>query len=104
MWSSLTTQDAFGQGWVFVGLDNFVDLFSRSLYLDSIVRTVFFCLAVSVLAMGIALVLAVFADRAIAGRGVYRTLLIWPYAIAPAMSAVLFLFVLTRASDCLGDG
>jgi sn-glycerol 3-phosphate transport system permease protein len=102
VWSSLITQDAFGQGFVFVGIDNFIDLFSDPLYLDAIVRTVFFCLAVSVLAMGIALGLAVFADRPIAGQGVYRTLLIWPYAIAPAMSAVLFLFVLNPRVGLLG--
>nr|WP_294523512.1 ABC transporter permease subunit [uncultured Rhodopila sp.] len=102
VWSSLTTQDAFGQDWVFVGLDNFQDLFDDPLYLDSAVRTVFFCLSVSVLAMCIALALAVFADRQIAGRGVYRTLLIWPYAIAPAMSAVLFLFVLNPRVGLLG--
>jgi sn-glycerol 3-phosphate transport system permease protein len=102
VWSSLTTQDAFGQGWVFVGLDNFRDLFGDPLYLDSIVRTVFFCLTVSILAMSLALALAVFADRRIAGRGVYRTLLIWPYAIAPAMSAVLFLFVLNPRVGLLG--
>ena len=102
VWSSLITQDAFGQGWVFVGVDNFVDLFTDPLYVASIVRTVFFCLAVSVAAMGVALALAVFADRSIAGRGIYRTLLIWPYAIAPAMSAVLFLFVLNPRVGLLG--
>ena len=102
VWSSLITQDAFGQGWIFVGIDNFVDLFTDPLYLDAIVRTVFFCLAVSVSAMAIALALAVFADRSIAGRGVYRTLLIWPYAIAPAMSAVLFLFVLNPRVGLFG--
>jgi sn-glycerol 3-phosphate transport system permease protein len=101
-WSSLISEDAFGQGWVFVGVDNFVELFTDPLYLDSIVRTVFFCLAVSVSAMSIALGLAVFADRSIAGRGVYRTLLIWPYAIAPAMSAVLFLFILNPRVGLLG--
>jgi sn-glycerol 3-phosphate transport system permease protein len=102
VWSSLTTQDAFGQGSVFVGLDNFADLFSDPLYLAAIIRTVLFCLAVSALAMGIALCLAVFADRSIRGRAVYRTLLIWPYAIAPAMSAVLFLFVLNPRIGLLG--
>jgi sn-glycerol 3-phosphate transport system permease protein len=102
VWSSLTTEDAFGQGWVFVGLGNFIDLFTDRLYLDSIVRTVLFCLAVSVAAMAVALVLAVFADRSIAGRGVYRTLLIWPYAVAPAVSAVLFLFVLNPRIGLLG--
>lgn len=102
VWSSLITQDAFGQGWVFVGIDNFVDLFTDPLYLQSIVRTVLFCLTVSILAMSIALGLAVFADRSIAGKGVYRTLLIWPYAIAPAMSAVLFLFVLNPRVGLFG--
>ena len=102
VWSSLVTEDAFGQGWVFVGLDNFVDLFTDRLYLDAILRTVWFCLAVSVSAMAIALGLAVFADRSIAGKGVYRTLLIWPYAIAPAMSAILFLFVLNPRIGLFG--
>jgi sn-glycerol 3-phosphate transport system permease protein len=102
VWSSMITQDAFGQGFVYSGIDNFVDLFSDPLYLNSVVRTVLFCLAVSVLAMGIALGLAVFADREIAFRGAYRTLLIWPYAIAPAMSAILFLFVLNPRIGLLG--
>ncbi len=102
VWSSLTTEDAFGQGWVFVGPDNFRDLLTDPLYLASALRTVLFCAAVSALAMGTALLLAVFAGRAIAGRAVYRTLLIWPYAIAPAMSAVLFLFVLNPRIGLLG--
>src|SRR5580698_10466099 len=63
VWSSLTTEDAFGQGFVYVGLDNFFDLFTDRLYLDSIVRTVLFCLAVSAAAMTVALGLAVFANR-----------------------------------------
>ena len=53
-----------------------------------------FCAAVSVLSMGVALLLAVFADQEIRGRAIYRTLLIWPYAIAPAVAAVLWLFIL----------
>jgi sn-glycerol 3-phosphate transport system permease protein len=93
MWSSLTTTDPFGQGSVFVGLDNFAELLADPLYLQSILRTVVFCGAVSVLAMAVALLLAVFADREIRGRAIYRTLLIWPYAVAPAMAAVLWLFL-----------
>ncbi|HUB15698.1 MAG TPA: sn-glycerol-3-phosphate ABC transporter permease UgpA [Acetobacteraceae bacterium] len=102
VWSSMTTTDPFGQGSVFVGISNFVDLFSDPLYLGTIVRTIFFCLAVSVLAMGVALALAVFADREIRGRAVYRTLLIWPYAVAPAISAVLWLFILDPQVGLLG--
>lgn len=90
MVASVTRQDAFGLNTRFVGVENFTDLFTDPLYRDSILRTVFFMAAVSVLAMAIALTLAVFADHHVRGRNAYRTLLIWPYAIAPALSAVLW--------------
>jgi sn-glycerol 3-phosphate transport system permease protein len=102
LWSSLTTTDPFGQGWVFVGLDNFTDLFSDTLYLQTILRTAVFCAVVSVQAMSVALLLAVFADREIKGRAIYRILLIWPYAVAPAMAAVLWLFLLQPQFGLLG--
>src|SRR5215471_7529418 len=102
IWSSLTRQDPFGLGSTFVGLENFADLFADPLYVDSIVRTLIFCAAVSVLSMSVALLLAVFADHEIGGRGIYRTLLIWPYAIAPAISAVLWLFILNPQVGLLG--
>lgn len=102
VWSSMTTTDPFGQGSVFVGLDNFKELFGDPLYLQAIFRTIGFCLAVSALAMAVALLLAVFADREIRGRAIYRTLLIWPYAVAPALSAVLFLFLLNPQVGLIG--
>ncbi|HVY14174.1 MAG TPA: sn-glycerol-3-phosphate ABC transporter permease UgpA [Rhodopila sp.] len=102
VWSSFMAEDAFGEGSVFVGLDNFHDLLTDPLYLHSVLRTVFFCAAVSVLSLAIGLALAVFADRSIRGQAVYRTLLIWPYAIAPAMSAVLFVFILNPRIGLLG--
>src|SRR3954465_527582 len=71
MWSSLTRQDPFGLHSQFAGIDNFVDLFGDSLYRDSIARTVFFMIAVSLLSMSTALLLAVFADREIRGRMTY---------------------------------
>jgi sn-glycerol 3-phosphate transport system permease protein len=98
----MTRQDPFGLGSAFVGLENFSELFADPLYIDSIVRTVVFCAAVSVLSMSVALLLAVFADREIRGRAIYRTLLIWPYAIAPAVSAVLWLFILNPQVGLLG--
>jgi sn-glycerol 3-phosphate transport system permease protein len=94
IWFSTQRQDAFGIHTEFVGLENFTDLFQDPLYLDSIERTLFFCAAVSALAMGVALFLAVFADREIRGRAIYRTMLIWPYAVAPAVTAVLWLLML----------
>ncbi|MCW3476506.1 sn-glycerol-3-phosphate ABC transporter permease UgpA [Limobrevibacterium gyesilva] len=94
IWSSMTRADPFGIRTQFVGLENFADLFSDPLYVDSIGRTVVFCAAVTALSMGLALLLAVYADREIRGRGFYRILLIWPYAVAPAVSAVLWILLL----------
>jgi sn-glycerol 3-phosphate transport system permease protein len=102
MYSSLTTEDPFGLGSVFVGADNFAELFADPRYVAAIVRTLLFCACVTVLSMGLALVLANFADREIRGRAIYRTLLIWPYAIAPVISAVLWLFILNPQVGLLG--
>ena len=69
IWSSAQRPDAFGLRSQFVGWENFTDLFEDPLYRDTIVRTIGFCVAVAALAMGVALLLAVFADREIRGGG-----------------------------------
>jgi sn-glycerol 3-phosphate transport system permease protein len=102
MYSSLTIEDPFGQSSVFVGLANFRDLFTDPRYLHTILRTALFCAAVTALSMSVALLLAVFADREIRGRAIYRTLLIWPYAVAPVISAVLWLFILNPEVGLFG--
>jgi sn-glycerol 3-phosphate transport system permease protein len=102
VWSSLTRTDAFGINVDFVWFANFADLFNDPLYRDSIGRTVLFCLAVCLLSMGTALILALFADRELRGRGIYRTLLIWPYAIAPAVAAVLWILLLHPQIGLIG--
>jgi sn-glycerol 3-phosphate transport system permease protein len=91
---SMQRQDAFGIRTEFAWFENFQDLFADPLYLDSVQRTLFFAACVCLLSMGVALLLAVFADKEIRGRDIYRTLLIWPYAIAPAVSAVLWILVM----------
>jgi sn-glycerol 3-phosphate transport system permease protein len=102
VWSSLTRQDPFGLHSEFAGFDNFVELFTDPLYIDSIGRTAFFMVAVSTVSMSLALFLAVFADREIRGRTIYRTLLISPYAIAPAMAAVLWILLLQPRIGIVG--
>jgi sn-glycerol 3-phosphate transport system permease protein len=94
IWSSFTRSDPFGLRAQFVGTDNFIDLFTDPLYVDSIGRTALFCACVAILSIGLALLLAIFADREITGRGLYRVMLIWPYAIAPAVAAVLWILLL----------
>jgi sn-glycerol 3-phosphate transport system permease protein len=93
VWFSLERQDAFGISMVFVGLDNFADVLSDSAYLHSLWVTAGFSVAVALLALVPALLLAVMADRVVRGASIYKTLLMMPYAVAPAIAGVLWLFL-----------
>jgi sn-glycerol 3-phosphate transport system permease protein len=93
LYQSVLRQDPFGLATVFVGIDNFLDIFSDPAYLHSIQVTVVFSFSVAVLAMCSALLLAVMADRAIRGATAYKTLIIWPYAVAPVVAGVLWFFL-----------
>ena len=90
---SVRLEDPFGLRSQFVWLDNFIALFTDPLYLDSLLITAAFSVSVSVLALVSALFLAVQADRVIHGELAYKTLLIWPYAVAPAVAGVLWLLL-----------
>jgi sn-glycerol 3-phosphate transport system permease protein len=83
-------EDAFGLSREFVGLDNFIDIFQDPQYYTSIGVTLIFSFSVAFLGMALALWLAVMADRVIRGKLAYQTLLIWPYAVAPALAGVLW--------------
>ncbi|MCZ8252423.1 MAG: sn-glycerol-3-phosphate ABC transporter permease UgpA [Hylemonella sp.] len=93
LYQSVLQQDAFGTTTEFVGLENFERLFADATYLASFKTTAFFSVLVAVCGLSIALLLAVMADRVIRGAGVYKTLLIWPYAVAPAVAGVLWVFM-----------
>ena len=93
LYQSLLLEDAFGLRSRFVWFENFVDLFAAPEYLQSMQVTVVFSVSVAFLALTIALFLAAQADRVIKGATAYRTLLVWPYAVAPAVAGVLFLFL-----------
>lgn len=93
IYQSLFIPDPFGLSARFVGLGNFEFLLSDPFYRASFLTTAVFSALVTVTSMGFALWLAVMADRLIKGSGVYRTLLIWPYAVAPAVAGVLWLFM-----------
>jgi len=90
---SFQQSDAFGLSTEWVGLKNFTNLMNDATYLASFKITAIFSVLVAGLGIGLSLVLAVFADRVIKGTLVYRTLLIWPYAVAPAVAGVLWLFM-----------
>jgi sn-glycerol 3-phosphate transport system permease protein len=101
LFMSVLEQDAFGTSVSFVGLDNFKRVLSDPDYLASVWRTVYFSIAVTLLAMAPALVLAVMADRVVRWATAYKTLLIVPYAIAPAVAGVLWLFLFNPATGTI---
>ena len=94
VYQSLLLQDPFGTSTEFAGLENYVTLFNDPFYLASFKVTAVFSALVATVGLSFSLLLAVFADRIIRGAMVYKTLLIWPYAVAPVVAAVLWLFLL----------
>lgn len=99
---STQIEDAFGLSTEFVGFENFALVLTDPLYAGAVGRTLFFSLAVAALALSVALFLAAKADRILKGRLAYRTLLMWPYAVAPAIAGVLFLFLFNPTFGVIG--
>ena len=98
---SVLSQDAFGQSVSFVGLDNFKEVLSDPDYLKTLWRTLFFASAVAICALVPALLFALMAERVVRGATFYRTVLILPYAIAPAIAGVLWLFMFAPSTGIL---
>ncbi len=90
---SFQMEDAFGMSTEWVGLDNFRNLFADPTYLNSFKRTAMFSVLVAGAGIAISLVLAIFADRIVRFAMVYKTLLIVPYAVAPVIAGVLWVFL-----------
>ena len=93
MYQSLLIEDAFGLSQEFVWFENFEYLAQDEQYLGTFWRTIFFSICVASLSMGFALLLAGFADRVVRGALAYRTMLIWPYAVAPVLAGALWMFM-----------
>ena len=91
---SVMRSDPFGQHSTFIWFANFTALFKDPLYLKSIATTVFFSVCVAASSISIGLFIATMANRALKAKAVVRTALIWPYAVAPAISGILWLFLL----------
>ncbi len=92
--SALYIEDAFGLSRDFVGLRNFRDLLNDDVYLASFGVSFFFGIAVTFLTMALALALASAANRVLRAATAYRTMLIWPYAVAPALAGVIWYFLM----------
>jgi len=104
VWQSFQMQDAFGLSTEFVWFENYRALFTDPAYYQALATTLVFAAAVAGLSLSFALLLATMADREIRGSGIYRTLLIWPYAVAPAVAGVLFGFLFQPGLGLIARG
>jgi sn-glycerol 3-phosphate transport system permease protein len=101
---SFLLQDAFGLSTTFVWFDNYRDVLNQPDYFDAVVRTFVFSFLIALSSLSLALLLAVMADRPLRGSVVYRTLLIWPYAISPPVVGVLWVFMLNPSLGIIAHG
>jgi sn-glycerol 3-phosphate transport system permease protein len=103
LYQSMLREDPFGLSSKFVWFDNFARVLADPNYLNSMRVTAVFSLATAFAAMAVALLLAVMADKVVRGRGFYRTLMIWPYAVAPAIAGMLWLFLFNPSIGTLAQ-
>lgn len=101
LYQSFLLEDAFGLSSEFIWFENFEVLFSDPLYFDSINTTFIFSAATTFLSLSISLLFAVMADRVIRGEMAYKSILTWPYAVAPAVAGVLWLFMFSPSNGIL---
>jgi len=104
VWQSFLLQDAFGLSSSFIWFENYRSLLSQPEYLQTIWTTLVFSGSVAFLSLVCALLLATQADKQLAGSGIYRTLLIWPYAVAPAVAGVLWIFMFQPSLGIVARG
>jgi sn-glycerol 3-phosphate transport system permease protein len=104
VWQSFLLQDAFGLSTTFVAFENYLDLVRQPEYFNALVRTFVFSALIAGSSLSFALLLAVMADKQLTGGAIYRTLLIWPYAVAPAVAGVLWIFMLHPSLGVLARG
>jgi sn-glycerol 3-phosphate transport system permease protein len=101
---SFLLQDAFGLSTTFVWFDNYRDVLNQPDYFDAVVRTFVFSFLIALSSLSLALLLAVMADKPLRGSAIYRTLLIWPYAISPPVVGVLWVFMLNPSLGIIAHG
>lgn len=102
-WLSTVQEDMFGGNSKFVGLAQYIELFGSGRYWDSALKTLVFSGLVAGLGLFISLVLALAADRVVRGRTMYRSILVWPYAVAPAVAGALWAFMFNPSVGIVSD-
>ena len=101
LYRSFLIEDAFGLSSEFIWFENFEELFRDPLYLESFKTTVIFSVSTTFLSLSLSLMFAVMADRVIKGEMAYKSILLWPYAVAPAVAGVLWMFMFNPGNGIL---
>ena len=101
LYQSFLLEDAFGLSSEFIWFENFEELFRDPLYLESFKTTVIFSVSTTFLSLSLSLMFAVMADRVIKGEMAYKSILLWPYAVAPAVAGVLWMFMFNPGNGIL---
>ena len=101
LYRSFLIEDAFGVSSEFIWFENFEELFKDPLYLESFKTTVIFSVSTTFLSLSLSLMFAVMADRVIKGEMAYKSILLWPYAVAPAVAGVLWMFMFNPGNGIL---
>ena len=101
LYQSFLIEDAFGLSSEFIWFENFEELFRDPLYLESFKTTVIFSVSTTFLSLSLSLMFAVMADRVIKGEMAYKSILLWPYAVAPAVAGVLWMFMFNPGNGIL---
>ena len=101
LYRSFLIEDAFGLSSEFIWFENFEELFRDPLYLESFKTTVIFSVSTTFLSLSLSLLFAVMADRVIKGEMAYKSILLWPYAVAPAVAGVLWMFMFNTGNGIL---
>ena len=101
LYRSFLIEDAFGLSSEFIWFENFEELFRDPLYLESFKTTVIFSVSTTFLSLSLSLMFAVMADRVIKGEMAYKSILLWPYAVAPAVAGVLWMFMFNTGNGIL---
>ncbi len=101
LYQSFLIEDAFGLSSEFIWFENFEELFRDPLYLESFKTTVIFSVSTTFLSLSLSLMFAVMVDRVIKGEMAYKSILLWPYAVAPAVAGVLWMFMFNPGNGIL---
>ncbi|WP_158998715.1 ABC transporter permease subunit [Pigmentibacter ruber] len=103
IWQSFIKEDAFGLNYKFIWFENYIDILKDSNYTNSIITTFILSFSITLLCLSLSLILASLANRIKIGKYIYQTLIICPYAVAPAIAGVLWYFIFSPSVGFLAN-